>query len=79
MVPGMNISTGDGGGSLGSDKKFNIRGVGTIGAGSKVEPLVLIDGMEGDMNAINPQDIENISALKDAAVSSICRVCVPLV
>ena len=64
MVPGMNISTGDGGGSLGSDKKFNIRGVGTIGAGSKVEPLVLIDGMEGDMNAINPQDIENISVLK---------------
>ena len=71
MVPGMNISTGDGGGSLGSDKKFNIRGVGTIGAGSKVEPLVLIDGMEGDMNAINPQDIENISVLKDAAASSI--------
>ncbi len=71
VVPGMNISTGDGGGSLGSDKKFNIRGVGTIGAGSKVEPLVLIDGMEGDMNAINPQDIENISVLKDAAASSI--------
>ena len=71
VVPGMNISTGDGGGSLGSDKKFNIRGVGTIGAGSKVEPLVLIDGMEGDMNAINPQDIESISVLKDAAASSI--------
>ena len=71
VVPGMNISTGDGGGSLESNKKFNIRGVGTIGAGSKVEPLVLIDGMEGDMNAINPQDIENISVLKDAAASSI--------
>ena len=42
-------------------------------------PLVLIDGMEGGINAVNPQDIENISALKDAAVSSICRVCVPLV
>ncbi|EDN86208.1 hypothetical protein PARMER_02497 [Parabacteroides merdae ATCC 43184] len=35
--------------------------------------------MEGGINAVNPQDIENISALKDAAVSSICRVCVPLV
>jgi hypothetical protein len=41
--------------------------------------LVLIDGMEGGINTVNPQDIENISALKDAAVSSICRVCVPLV
>jgi hypothetical protein len=41
--------------------------------------LVLIDGMEGGINAVNPQDIENISALKDAAVSSICGACVPLV
>ena len=44
-----------------------------------LRPLVLNDGMEGGINAVNPQDIENISALKDAAVSSICRVCVPLV
>lgn len=70
-VPGMNISTGESGGSLAGTQKFNIRGIGTIGEGSKVEPLVLIDGMEGDINAINPQDIENISVLKDAAASSI--------
>lgn len=70
-VPGMNISTGSGGGALNSSQKFNIRGIGTIGAGSSVTPLVLIDGMEGDINAINPQDIENISVLKDAAASSI--------
>lgn len=71
VIPGMNISTGNAGGSLGGSKKFNIRGIGTIGSGSSVEPLVLIDGMEGDINAINPQDIENISVLKDAAASSI--------
>lgn len=71
VVPGMNISTGESGGALNGNKSFNIRGIGTIGAGSKVEPLVLIDGMEGDINAINPQDIENISVLKDAAASSI--------
>ena len=71
VIPGMNVSTGESGGSLSGSKKFNIRGIGTIGAGSKVEPLVLIDGMEGDINAINPQDIENISVLKDAAASSI--------
>ena len=41
--------------------------------------MVLIDGMEGGINAVNPQDIENISALKDAAVSSICGACVALV
>ncbi len=71
VVPGMNITTGSYGGGLDGTKSFNIRGVGTIGAGSSVTPLVLIDGMEGDMNALNPQDIENISVLKDAASSSI--------
>ena len=70
-VAGMNFSTGSGGGALNSEKSFNIRGTGTIGAGSSVKPLVLIDGMEGDMNALNPQDIENISVLKDASASSI--------
>ena len=34
-------------------------------------PLVLIDGMEGDLNTLNPQDIENISVLKDASAASI--------
>ena len=49
----------------------NIRGAGTIGEGSSGSPLVLIDGIEGDMNTVNPNDIENISVLKDAASSSI--------
>lgn len=71
MVPGMNFSIGSGGGALNSDTQFNIRGRGTIGSGSSVTPLVLIDGMEGDLNTLNPQDIENISVLKDAASSSI--------
>ena len=70
-VAGMNFSTPSSGGTLNSTKSFNIRGTGTIGAGSSVSPLVLIDGMEGDMNALNPQDIENISVLKDASASSI--------
>lgn len=70
-VPGVNISVGTGGGALNSEKRFNIRGQGTIGAGSSVTPLVLIDGMEGDLEQLNPQDIENISVLKDASASSI--------
>lgn len=42
----------------------DIRGGGTIGAGSNSSPLVLIDGIAGDMDALNPDDIENISVLQ---------------
>jgi len=70
VVPGLNISSSSGGG-LNDNPSINIRGVATIGTGSTGSPLILIDGMEGDINAINPQDIENISVLKDAAASSI--------
>ncbi|MEH6406934.1 MAG: TonB-dependent receptor [Leeuwenhoekiella sp.] len=70
VVGGLNISQGSGG-SLDSSPSINIRGVATIGAGSTGGPLVLIDGMEGDINSINPQDIESVSVLKDAAASSI--------
>lgn len=71
MIPGMNFSIGAGGGAVNSEMTFNIRGTGTIGAGSSVAPLVLIDGTEGDINSVNPQDVDNISVLKDAASSSI--------
>ncbi len=69
-VAGLNI-TNDAGGGLGTTMKINIRGQGTIGDGSSGDPLILIDGMEGDLNTINPSDIENISILKDAASASI--------
>ncbi len=69
LVAGLNISQN--GGMLNSSPSVNIRGVGTIGKGSDGSPLVLIDGMEGDMNTLNPQDIENISVLKDVSSSSI--------
>ncbi|WP_129697163.1 SusC/RagA family TonB-linked outer membrane protein [Parabacteroides goldsteinii] len=70
-VPGLNLSTADLGGQLGQNMNVNIRGTGTIGKGSKGEPLILIDGMEGNMNNLNPEDVENISVLKDASSSSI--------
>lgn len=69
-VAGLNI-TNDSGGAPGSEMQINIRGVGSIGDGSNASPLVLIDGMEGDLSSINPNDIENISVLKDAAAASI--------
>lgn len=70
-VSGLNFSVGNGGGQLDNALSFNIRGAGTIGAGSNASPLILINGMEGDINTLNPQDIESISVLKDAASASI--------
>lgn len=71
VVPGLNFSVNTSGGALDNTLNVNIRGAGTIGDGSNSSPLVLIDGVEGNMNAINPQDIESISVLKDAASASI--------
>ena len=72
LVPGMNFSYGGQGAKVGSTMDINIRGTGTLDTKvTKASPLVLIDGMEGDMNMLNPNDIENISVLKDAAASSI--------
>lgn len=69
LIPGLQISQNNG--SLESSPSIKVRGTGTIGEGSKGDPLILIDGMEGDLNTINPQDIENVTVLKDAASSSI--------
>lgn len=69
LVPGLQISTNTG--EMDKNMNINIRGTGTIGEGSSGSPLILIDGMEGDLNSVNPQDIESVSVLKDAAASSI--------
>ncbi len=71
IIPGLNLSPSGLGGELNQSYSINIRGVGTIGSGSSGNPLVLIDGVEGNLNTLNPQDIENITVLKDAAASSI--------
>jgi TonB-linked SusC/RagA family outer membrane protein len=55
-------------GQPGAAGTIRIRGIGTLGSAG---PLVLIDGVEGDIDNIDPNLIENISVLKDAASSSI--------
>lgn len=70
-IPGLNLSQTNSGGELNSSMSMNIRGIGTIGDGSVANPLVLIDGIEGNLNTLNPNDIESVSVLKDAAASSI--------
>lgn len=48
---------------------IRVRGVGSFGA--TPTPLVLVDGMPGDLSQINPSDIDNISVLKDASSAAI--------
>lgn len=52
----------------GATASIKIRGVTTIG---ETSPLVIIDGVPGDINQVNPEDVENMSILKDAASASI--------
>ncbi|MDO5607465.1 MAG: TonB-dependent receptor [Capnocytophaga sp.] len=70
-VPGLNLNVGSLGGQLGQTMNINVRGAGTIGQGSGASPLILIDGIEGNMQNLNPNDIASISVLKDAASSAI--------
>ena len=65
------ISAISGGGGGGTGLEVVESGTATISTSAKVSPLVLIDGMEGDLNSLNPQDVDNISVLKDASAASI--------
>lgn len=69
-VPGLTITNTDGGITSGST--INIRGVGTMSNGQNSSPLIIIDGVASDDLAyLNPEDIQEISVLKDAASASI--------
>lgn len=50
------------------NSSIKIRGQGTL---NNAAPLVIIDGVEGDISSVNPQDVENVSVLKDAASAAI--------
>lgn len=67
VLPGVTITqrSGEPGADSGT---IRIRGIGTL---SDANPLVLIDGVEGSINNIDPNSIESISVLKDAASSAI--------
>ena len=67
VSPGVNITQSSG--MPGQGFKVNIRGLGTIGNSA---PLYVIDGVAGgDINNLNPSDIESIDVLKDAASAAI--------
>lgn len=67
QIPNLNISMRDGKPDRGAT--YNVRGTTSIGAGGQA--LILIDGVEGDPNTVNPQDIESVSVLKDASSAAV--------
>ena len=80
QVPGIVLSTNSG--QPGASSEIQLRGAGSISAGSS--PLIVIDGVpmfSGEtsqnsdassiLTSLNPNDIENISILKDAAATSL--------
>lgn len=67
VIPNLNIKMTDGKPIRSSD--YNVRGTTSIGAGGSA--LIMIDGVPGDPNMLNPDDIENVTVLKDAAASAI--------
>jgi len=52
--------------------EFWVRGIGTFGANKSA--LVLVDGIEGSLNNLDPADIENIEILKDASATAVYGV-----
>lgn len=68
LAPNLNVAPGLQGGEVGAKMDINIRGLGSINGGT---PYILVDGVEQDINSINPADIESISVLKDAASAAI--------
>jgi len=68
LVPGLSVVQSSG--RPGTSATVMIRGTGTFSSAG-ISPLVLIDGMAGNIDDVNPDDIQSISFLKDAASASI--------
>lgn len=66
LLPGLNIQSNNG--NPGASPDINIRGFNSINGGG---PLILVDGIEGDIDRVNPMDVESVTVLKDAASAAI--------
>lgn len=67
VIPNLNIRMTDG--KPTRSAAYNVRGATSIGAGGSA--LILIDGVPGDPNMVNPNDIASVTVLKDAAAAAI--------
>ena len=65
------VQTTSNNGQPGTSATIRVRGFGSINA--EMNPLIVLDGVpyDGDLSSINPNDIENISVLKDAASAAL--------
>ncbi len=68
LVPGLTVSNANTG-RPGASSTLTLRGQGNLS--NTATPYILVDGVEMDLADVNPNDIENISVLKDAAAASI--------
>ncbi len=67
LIPNLNVNLGNG--QPGTSSSFNIRGYQSVSGSSA--PLVLVDGVQRDPDLIDPNNIENITVLKDASSAAI--------
>lgn len=67
LAPGLSVNQGNARPG-GDGATLLIRGAGTL---NNASPLVIVDGVESNMNNLNPQDVETVSILKDAASAAI--------
>ena len=67
QVPGLSIITPDANPT--STSEISLRGITTLKASAS--PLVLIDGIPGDLNSVSPDDIQQIDVLKDGSAAAI--------
>jgi len=67
LLPNLNLKMMDG--KPTQSPSYNIRGTTSIGQGGSA--LILIDGFEGDPSLLNPNDVESVTILKDAASAAI--------
>ncbi len=66
LIPNLNVTIYSGDPTRSTD--LNVRGFESINGGA---PLILVDGVPMDLNRINPNDIESITVLKDAAAGAV--------
>lgn len=66
LIPNLNVTNPDG--NPNASPTFNVRGTTSLTGGSA---LVLVDGIQLDLNLLNPADVETITVLKDAASAAI--------
>ena len=68
VAPGLFVTSSNNRPDNNGNASILVRGQGTLNNSS---PLVIIDGVEGSLNSVNPQDVETVSVLKDAASAAI--------